>query len=66
MIVETVDQKKALRPKAAKGNAVAVPRWSGKFEAAVFHFSYVSYRVKAGTKYLSLWLLKMQSNLQNR
>jgi len=34
-MVETVDQKNALNPKAAKGNAVAVPRWSGKLDAAV-------------------------------
>ena len=26
MIVDTVDQKRALRPKAARGNAVADPR----------------------------------------
>ena len=32
---DTVDQKKALNPKAARGNAVAVPRWSGKLDAAV-------------------------------
>lgn len=30
----TVEKKKALSPKAAKGKAVAVPRWSGKFSAA--------------------------------
>lgn len=41
MSVETVDQKKALRPNAAKGNAVAVPRWSGKFDAAIFRLSYL-------------------------
>jgi hypothetical protein len=34
-IVDVVDQKKALSPNAAKGNAVAVPRCSGKFVAAV-------------------------------
>jgi hypothetical protein len=34
-MVETVDQKNALNPKAARGNAVAVPRWSGKLDAAV-------------------------------
>ena len=34
-IDERVDQKKALKPKAARGNAVAVPRWSGKFDAAI-------------------------------
>jgi hypothetical protein len=34
-IADVVDQKKALRPNAAKGNAVAVPRCSGKFVAAV-------------------------------
>jgi hypothetical protein len=33
--VEMLDQKRALNPKAASGKAVAVPRWSGKFEAAV-------------------------------
>lgn len=32
--VETLDQNNALSPKAAKGKAVAVPRWSGKLEAA--------------------------------
>jgi hypothetical protein len=32
---DIVDQKKALRPNAARGNAVAVPRCSGKFVAAV-------------------------------
>lgn len=31
---DNVDQKKALRPNAARGNAVAVPRCSGKFVAA--------------------------------
>ena len=31
---DIVDQKNALRPKAASGKAVAVPRWSGKLEAA--------------------------------
>jgi len=30
----TVEKKKALNPKAARGKAVAVPRWSGKFKAA--------------------------------
>lgn len=35
MIADMVDQKKALRPKAARGNAVAVPRCVGKFDAAV-------------------------------
>lgn len=29
-----VAKKNALRPNAARGNAVAVPRWSGKFNAA--------------------------------
>lgn len=29
-----LDQKRALSPKAASGKAVAVPRWSGKLEAA--------------------------------
>ena len=28
-------KKKALRPKAAKGNAVAVPRCKGQFRAAI-------------------------------
>lgn len=32
---DIVDQKKALRPNAARGNAVAVPRCSGKFVAAI-------------------------------
>lgn len=32
--VDTLDQNKALSPKAASGNAVAVPRWSGKLVAA--------------------------------
>lgn len=31
---ERHEKKKALRPKAAKGKAVAVPRWLGKFRAA--------------------------------
>ena len=30
----TVEKKKALRPNAARGKAVAVPRWSGKLSAA--------------------------------
>ena len=30
----TVEKKKALRPNAANGKAVAVPRWSGKLRAA--------------------------------
>lgn len=30
----SVEKKKALRPNAASGNAVAVPRWSGKLSAA--------------------------------
>lgn len=34
MNVDTFDQKSALSPNAASGNAVAVPRCSGKFEAA--------------------------------
>ena len=34
-IDDKLDQNKALRPKAAIGKAVAVPRCSGKFEAAV-------------------------------
>jgi hypothetical protein len=29
------EKKKALRPKAASGNAVAVPRWCGQFRADV-------------------------------
>ena len=29
-----VAKKNALRPNAARGNAVAVPRWSGKLRAA--------------------------------
>lgn len=29
------EKKKALRPKAASGNAVAVPRWCGQFSADV-------------------------------
>lgn len=35
MAVDNEDQKKALKPKAAKGKAVAVPRWSGKLDAAI-------------------------------
>ena len=31
----SVEKKKALRPKAASGNAVAVPRWCGQFKADV-------------------------------
>lgn len=31
----SVEKKKALRPKAAMGNAVAVPRWCGQFSADV-------------------------------
>lgn len=31
-----LEKKKALRPKAARGKAVAVPRWVGKFDAASF------------------------------
>jgi hypothetical protein len=30
------EKKKALRPNAARGNAVAVPRWCGQFKADVF------------------------------
>ena len=30
-----MEKKKALRPKAARGNAVAVPRWCGQFSADV-------------------------------
>lgn len=33
-IADKVDQNKALNPNAARGNAVAVPRCSGKFVAA--------------------------------
>jgi hypothetical protein len=29
------EKKKALRPKAARGNAVAVPRWLGQFRADI-------------------------------
>lgn len=36
-IADKVDQKKALSPNAARGNAVAVPRCSGKFVAARFN-----------------------------
>ena len=34
MRVDRLDQNSALSPKAAIGKAVAVPRWSGKFDAA--------------------------------
>ena len=34
---DILDQNKALSPNPAMGNAVAVPRWSGKFDAAA-HF----------------------------
>lgn len=34
--VETEEKKKAERPNAAKGNAVAVPRWCGQFKADAF------------------------------
>lgn len=34
---ERHEKKKALRPKAARGMAVAVPRWLGKFRAASVH-----------------------------
>ena len=30
-----MEKKKALNPKAASGNAVAVPRWCGQFKALV-------------------------------
>ena len=30
-----MEKKKALSPNAAKGNAVAVPRWCGQFKAEV-------------------------------
>jgi len=30
-----IEKKKALNPNAAKGNAVAVPRWCGQFNADV-------------------------------
>lgn len=33
--VEMLDQNNALNPKAANGNAVAVPRLSGKLDAAI-------------------------------
>lgn len=33
---ERVEKKKALNPKAAKGKEVAVPRWSGKLDAAMW------------------------------
>lgn len=32
--VEMLDQNSALSPNAASGKAVAVPRWSGKLDAA--------------------------------
>jgi hypothetical protein len=32
---DSVEKKKALRPNAASGKAVAVPRWWGKFNAAI-------------------------------
>ena len=32
--VDSVAKTKALRPNAARGNAVAVPRWLGQFKAA--------------------------------
>lgn len=31
---EMAEKKKALRPNAERGKAVAVPRWSGQFNAA--------------------------------
>lgn len=34
-MAERVEKKKALSPKAARGNAVAEPRWDGKLEAAM-------------------------------
>ena len=33
---EIVEKKNALRPKAERGNAVAVPRWFGQLSAAAF------------------------------
>lgn len=33
---EIIEKKKALSPKADRGNAVAVPRWFGQFRAAAF------------------------------
>jgi hypothetical protein len=33
---EKMEKKNALNPKAAKGNAVAVPLWCGQFNAEVF------------------------------
>ena len=35
MVPDKAEKKKALRPKAASGKDVAVPRWLGKFTAAV-------------------------------
>ena len=32
---DNAEKKKALRPNAASGKAVAVPRWLGKFNAAI-------------------------------
>ena len=32
--LDTVEKRKALRPNADNGNAVAVPRWFGQFMAA--------------------------------
>ena len=32
--IDIKEKKKALKPKADKGNAVAVPRWFGQFIAA--------------------------------
>lgn len=33
---EIVEKKKALRPNADRGNAVAVPRWFGQLRAAIY------------------------------
>jgi hypothetical protein len=52
MRVEILDQNRALRPKAASGKAVAVPRCSGKLEAAEsqqvsFTFAWVNWQFDA-------------------
>lgn len=48
MIVETLDQNKALNPKAAIGNAVAVPRWWGKLDAAIKDTNLASIPIRTG------------------
>lgn len=53
MTADMVDQKNALRPKAAKGNAVAVPRCVGKFDAAKRFGAYVSFT--ASSFILDFW-----------